>query len=40
MKADFIVLNADPLLGIKQTRNIVTVWKDGKKISEGITNNN
>lgn len=31
MKADFIVLNADPLTDIKQTRNIVSVWKDGKK---------
>ena len=32
MKADFIVLNGNPLEDIKQTRNIATVWKDGKAV--------
>jgi len=32
MKADFIVLNKNPLEDIKQTRNIATVWKDGKAV--------
>jgi imidazolonepropionase-like amidohydrolase len=36
MKADFIVLNGNPLNDIKQTRSIVSVWKDGKKVSDGI----
>lgn len=33
MKADFIVLNQNPLDDIKQTRNILAVWKDGKEVS-------
>jgi imidazolonepropionase-like amidohydrolase len=36
MKADFIVLNGNPVDNIKQTRTIVAVWKDGKKVSDGI----
>jgi imidazolonepropionase-like amidohydrolase len=32
MKADFIVLNGSPLEDIKQTRNIASVWKDGKAV--------
>lgn len=37
MKADFIVLNGNPFEDIKQTRSIVSVWKDGKKVSDGIS---
>lgn len=35
MKADFIVLNGNPLDDIKQTRTIVAVWKEGMKVSDG-----
>ncbi len=31
-KADFIVLNGNPLNDIKQTRNIFSVWKNGKQV--------
>lgn len=34
-KAAFIVLDANPLLNIKNTRTINSVWKDGKKVSDG-----
>jgi imidazolonepropionase-like amidohydrolase len=33
--ADFIVLNADPLADIKNTRSIDSVWMSGKKIDLG-----
>jgi imidazolonepropionase-like amidohydrolase len=36
MKADFIVLNSNPLEDIKQTRSIVAVWKEGMKVSDGV----
>ena len=36
MKADFIVLGGDPLSDIKQTRNIVAVWKNGVQVGSGI----
>jgi len=36
MKADFIVLGRDPLSDIKQTKNIVAVWKNGVQIGSGI----
>jgi imidazolonepropionase-like amidohydrolase len=32
MKADFIVLDGNPLNDIKQTRNIVAVWKNGVQV--------
>lgn len=32
-KADFIVLNADPLADIKNTRKIESVWLGGKKVN-------
>ena len=38
MKADFIVLGGDPLSDIKQTRNIVAVWKNGAQVGSGIGN--
>jgi imidazolonepropionase-like amidohydrolase len=38
MKADFIVLDGDPLSDIKQTRNIVAVWKNGVQVGNGIWN--
>ncbi len=38
MKADFIVLGGNPLDDIKQTRNIVAVWKNGVQVSNGIGN--
>jgi len=34
-KADFIVLNQDPLNDIRNTHSILAVWKDGKKVSNG-----
>jgi imidazolonepropionase-like amidohydrolase len=34
-KADFIVLDKDPLLDIHNTLTIVSVWKDGVKVSDG-----
>jgi imidazolonepropionase-like amidohydrolase len=36
MKADFIVLDGNPLDDIKQTRSIVAVWKEGVKVSDGV----
>lgn len=36
-KADFIVLDKDPLEDISNTRTILAVWKDGKKVSDGPT---
>jgi imidazolonepropionase-like amidohydrolase len=30
-KADFMVLDGDPVTDIKNTRNIIAVWKNGKK---------
>lgn len=33
--ADLLILNANPLDNIKNTRNIYQVWKDGKKVSDG-----
>jgi imidazolonepropionase-like amidohydrolase len=38
MKADFIVLRGNPLSDIKQTRNIVAVWKNGVQVGSGIRN--
>ena len=38
MKADFIVLGGDPLNDIKQTRNIIAVWKNGVQVGSGIGN--
>jgi imidazolonepropionase-like amidohydrolase len=38
MKADFIVLGSNPLRDIKQTRNIVAVWKNGVQVGSGIGN--
>ena len=38
MKADFVVLGGDPLSDIKQTRNIVAVWKNGVQVGSGIGN--
>jgi len=35
MKADFIVLNADPLTDIQNTWKIDAVWKNGKEVSKG-----
>jgi len=32
-KANFIVLNANPVTDIKNTRSIAAVWKDGKEVS-------
>jgi imidazolonepropionase-like amidohydrolase len=34
-KADFIVLDKDPLQDITNTQTILAVWKDGKKVSNG-----
>ncbi|WP_159467592.1 amidohydrolase family protein [Dyadobacter sp. 3J3] len=34
-KADFIVLTESPEKNIKNTRKIESVWKDGKKVSDG-----
>lgn len=34
-KADFIVLNDNPLDNIANTRHIHSVWKEGKKVSDG-----
>lgn len=34
-KADFIVLDANPVDNIKNTRTIHAVWKDGKKVNDG-----
>lgn len=34
-KADFIVLSESPEKNINNTRKIVSVWKDGKKVSDG-----
>jgi len=34
-KADFIVLDKDPLTDIHNTLSIDAVWKDGVKISDG-----
>jgi imidazolonepropionase-like amidohydrolase len=34
-KADFIVLDENPLLDIKNTRTISAVYKDGKKVNDG-----
>lgn len=34
-KADFIVLDKNPLLDIKNSRTINAVWKDGLKVSDG-----
>jgi imidazolonepropionase-like amidohydrolase len=38
MKADFIVLDGDPLTDIKQTQTIVAVWKNGGQVGSGIRN--
>jgi imidazolonepropionase-like amidohydrolase len=35
LKANFIVLSVDPAAGIKNTQTIVSVWKNGKKVSDG-----
>jgi imidazolonepropionase-like amidohydrolase len=31
-RADFVVLNADPLVDIKNTRSIESVWIDGRRL--------
>ncbi|WP_442592175.1 amidohydrolase family protein [Pedobacter sp. AW31-3R] len=36
--ADFIILNANPAKDIKNTRSIISVYKDGKEISKGPLN--
>jgi imidazolonepropionase-like amidohydrolase len=33
--ADLLILNADPLANIKNTRDIYQVWKAGVKVSDG-----
>jgi imidazolonepropionase-like amidohydrolase len=35
-RADFVVLNADPLVDIKNTRSIEAVWIDGKALGLGL----
>ena len=35
-RADFVVLNADPLADIKNTRSIEAVWIDGKALDLGL----
>jgi imidazolonepropionase-like amidohydrolase len=35
-RADFVVLNADPLADIKNTRAIESVWIDGKRLGSGL----
>lgn len=35
MKADFIILNADPLVDIQNTWKIDAIWKNGKEVSKG-----
>ena len=35
LKADFVVLNKDPLLDIGNTETIAAVWKNGRKVSDG-----
>lgn len=37
-KADFVILDANPLSNIKNTRTISQVWKNGKQESRGILN--
>ena len=32
-RADLVVLNADPLADIKNTRSIESVWIDGKRLN-------
>jgi imidazolonepropionase-like amidohydrolase/quinol monooxygenase YgiN len=34
-KADFIILDEDPTVNIRNTRSIRAVWKDGVKVSDG-----
>ncbi len=34
-KADFIVLDGNPAINIKNTRKIKAVWKNGKEVSQG-----
>lgn len=34
--ADFIVLNADPLADITNTRNIDAVWMNGEPVNRGV----
>jgi len=34
-KADFIVLDKDPLVDIHNTLTISAIWKDGVKVSNG-----
>jgi imidazolonepropionase-like amidohydrolase len=33
-RADLVVLNADPLADIKNTRTIESVWIDGRRLSD------
>jgi len=35
MKADFVVLEKDPSVDIRNTESIAAVWKDGKRVSNG-----
>ncbi len=37
-KADFVVLDGDPLADIRATRKIISVWQDGVKVSDGPLN--
>ncbi|MGV3601518.1 MAG: amidohydrolase family protein [Dyadobacter fermentans] len=37
-KADFIILGANPLDDIRNTRKIESVWKEGKEVSKGPIN--
>jgi imidazolonepropionase-like amidohydrolase len=34
-RADFVILDGDPSVDIKNTRKIIAVYKAGKKVSEG-----
>jgi imidazolonepropionase-like amidohydrolase len=38
-KADFIILNDNPLVDIKNTRSIISVWRNGVKVSDGPIDN-
>lgn len=38
-KADFVILNDNPEKSIKNSRTIMSVWKDGKEVSKGALPN-
>jgi imidazolonepropionase-like amidohydrolase len=35
LRANFVVLDKDPTIDIRNTESIVSVWKNGKKVSDG-----